>query len=386
MSDFSYTARTKSGTVQTGTITAQSRQGAIDGLKQKELHPIIVKSNEKKGASKDIKMPGLGGVKPKDLVVFTRQFSTMISAGVPILRALTTLKEQTESPALKVALDQINNDVQGGTQLSDAIGKHPKIFSETYVNMVRAGEAGGILDTILNRLALQVEKDSAIKGKLKGAMIYPSVITIVAIGAVVFLMTGVIPKLTGILVESGVELPLQTKIIMGISDFLTTKWPIIVGVLAVAITAFIRFVRTPGGKYKFHAFLARTFSSLLGAGVSVLESLETTAGALTNVVIRQVLLDAVKEIKNGKPVSVALGESGRLPGIVIQMASVGEETGQMDVVLTKVAEFYEDEVDTVIASLSSIIEPILITTLGAVVGVIVASVLGPISSIQGSIN
>lgn len=404
MPDFSYTARTKSGTVQTGTITAQSRQGAIDGLKQKELHPVIVKSNEKKGANKDLKLPGLGGVKPKDLVVFTRQFSTMISAGVPILRALTTLKEQTESPALKTALDQINNDVQGGTQLSDAIGKHPKIFSETYVNMVRAGEAGGILDTILNRLALQVEKDSAIKGKLKGAMIYPSVITIVAIGAVVFLMTGVIPKLTGILVESGVDLPLQTKIIMGISDFLTTKWPIIVGVLAIAIISFIRFVRTPGGKYKFHAFLlrlpifgkiimkvnvarfARTFSSLLGAGVSVLESLETTAGALTNVVIRQVLLDAVKEIKNGKPVSVALGESGRLPGIVIQMASVGEETGQMDVVLTKVAEFYEDEVDTVIASLSSIIEPILITTLGAVVGVIVASVLGPISSIQGSIN
>jgi type IV pilus assembly protein PilC len=403
MTDFTYTVRTANGSIQKGTISAHSRKGAMDSLQQKGFHPLVVKEAKSGGMNMNISMPGSNKVKPKDIVVFTRQFATMISAGVPILRALTTLKEQSESAGLRASIDKVVSDVQGGTSLSDALAKHPNAFSETYINMVRAGESGGILDQILNRLAFQVEKDSAIKSKFKGAMIYPIVVTLVAVVAVVFLMVGVIPKLTSILIEAGGELPMQTKLIIGVSDILINQWPIILVTLGVSVFLFKRFIASPKGKYAFHSFLlklpifgkitlkvnvarfARTFSSLLGAGVSVIESLETTAGALSNVVIRKALLDAAQSIKNGQPISDSLAASGVLPQIVIQMAAVGEETGQLDTVLVKVAEFYEDEVDTVIASLSSIIEPILIVGLGSVVGFIVASVLGPIIALQDSI-
>jgi len=404
MPDFTYTARTAVDTTQTGTVTAQNKAAAISSLKAKGLHPLVVKPAKKGGLQMEIKLPGSGGVKPKALVVFTRQFATMISAGVPILKALSTLKDQAESPALKVALDQVTNDVQGGMSLSDALTKHPKIFSEIYVNMVRAGEEGGILDQILNRLATQVEKDSTIKSKFKGAMIYPGVVSIVAVIAVIFLMVGVIPKLAEILKDNGGELPPQTKLIIAISDTLVHKWPLIIAVIAIVLFVFRRWSKTPKGKKLLHKFFlkmpifgkitlkvnvarfARTFSSLLGAGVSVNESLETTAGALSNVVIRDALLDASKMIRNGHTVSESLAASGILPEIIIQMAAVGEETGQLDTVLNKVAEFYEEEVDTIINSLSSIIEPILIVGLGTVVGFIVASVLGPITALQGSIK
>lgn len=404
MPDFTYTARTPENTTQTGTVTAQNKAAALASLKQKGLHPLVVKSTKKTGMQMEVKIPGTGGVKPKDLVIFTRQFSTMISAGVPILRALSTLKEQSDSPALKSALEQISSDVEGGSSLSEALAKHPKIFSEIYINMVHAGEEGGILDTILNRLALQVEKDSAIKGKFKGAMIYPAVVSIVAVIAVIFLMVGVIPKLASILIENGGELPPQTKLIIFISDALIHKWLILIGGLAAIGFVFKRWSSTNKGRHQLHriflklpifgkitqkvnvARFARTFSSLLGAGVSVNESLDTTAGALSNVVIRDALLDASKKIRNGHTVAESLAESNVLPGIVIQMAAVGEETGQLDTVLNKVAEFYEDEVDTMIDSMASIIEPLLIVGLGTVVGFIVASVLGPITALQGSIQ
>lgn len=404
MADFSYTVRTTDKKTQTGTITASSKQAAIETLQKKGLHPIVVKPAKKGGVSMDIKLPGSDKVKPKDIVIFTRQFSTMISAGVPLLRALTTLKDQTESPGLKKTLDTVAVDIQGGLSLSDALGKHPKVFSDIYVNMVRAGEAGGILDQILNRLALQVEKDSAIKAKFKGAMIYPGVVTSVAVIAVIFLMVGVIPKLTAILVENGGELPPQTKLIIAVSDLLLTKWPFLIAGAIAIVVLFRRWVKTDKGKFRFHKFLlkvpvfgkittkvnvarfARTFSSLLGAGVSVIEALETTAGALSNVVIQKSLLDASAMIKNGSSISEALATSEALPQIIIQMTAVGEETGQLDTVLTKVAEFYEEEVDTIVNSLSSIIEPILIVGLGSIVGFIVASVLGPITALQGSIK
>lgn len=404
MSDFAYTARTESNTTQTGIVTAQNKAAALESLRQKGLHPLVVKPAKKTGMQMEIKMPGSGKVKPKELVVFTRQFSTMISAGVPILRALSTLKEQAESEALRKALDQIASDIEGGMSLSEALTKHPNTFSEIYINMVKAGEEGGILDQILDRLATQVEKDSTIKSKFKGAMIYPAVVSIVAVIAVIFLMVGVIPKLAEILKENGGQLPPQTQLIIGISDLLVTKWPIIITVLGASIFIFRRWAKTTRGQKRLHAFFlkmpifgkitmkvnvarfSRTFSSLLGAGVSVNESLETTAGSLSNVIIRDALLEASKKIRNGGTVSSSLAEADILPGIVIQMTAVGEETGQLDTVLNKVAEFYEQEVDTIINSLSSIIEPILIVGLGTVVGFIVASVLGPITALQGSIQ
>lgn len=403
METFSYTVRTATGAIQKGTISSHNRQSAMETLKQKGFQPLVVQPAKKTGLNMDVKLPGNSNVKTKDLVIFTRQFATMINAGVPILRSLVTMKEQSESAAMKAALEQVITDVQGGASLSDAFAKHPNVFSETYVNMVRAGEAGGILDQILNRLALQVEKDSAIKSKFKGAMIYPMVVSLVAVGAVTFLMVAVIPKLAAILVDAGGELPLQTKIIMGISDILVNQWYIIIAILIALFIAFKRYTSTPAGKYRYHQLLlkmpvfgkiimkvnvarfARTFSSLLGAGVSVIEALNTTAGALTNVVVQKALTDAAIQIKNGQPIAESLASSNVLPQIIIQMAAVGEETGQLDTVLNKVAEFYEEEVDTVINSLSSVIEPILIVGLGTVVGIIVASVLGPIVNIQKAV-
>lgn len=404
MVEFSYTAKDDKGATQTGTLTAASRDQAVGNLVKRGLTPVSVKSakGEKKGQI-NIRLPGGNKVKPKALVVFTRQFATMVSAGVPMLRSLTTLKEQTSSKPLQAALEKIVEDVQGGMSLSDAMAKHPKAFSEVYVNMVRAGEAGGILDQIMNRLATQVEKDSSIKSKFKSAMIYPIVVSLVAVGAVGFLMVGVIPKLASILEGAGGELPVQTKLILGISNFLTGQWYVIIIAAIVAVVIFKKFTGTKQGKYKFHKFLlkipifgniilkvnvarfARTFSSLMAAGVTVIDALEITSNALTNVVIRQGLQESIGRIKNGSNIADSLAESKVLPAIIIQMTAVGEETGKIGEVLDKVAEFYEEEVDQITSGLSSIIEPILIVGLGGIVGFIVLSVLGPILNIQGTV-
>ena len=403
MPDFTYTAKDQSGKPTTGKITAESRDQAVATLIKRGLTPQTVKSAGGKGMQMNIKLPGGGKVKPNALVVFTRQFATMVAAGVPMLRSLTTLREQTSSPALKEILEKVVSDVQGGAQLSDSLAKHPKAFSEVYVNMVRAGEAGGILDQILNRLATQVEKDAQIKGKFKSAMVYPIVVTLVAVGAVGFLMVGVVPKLAGILTEAGGELPAQTKLILGISNVLTNQWYLIILAIVAAIFAFKKFTGNPKGKYAFHKFLlripifgniilkvnvarfARTFSSLMAAGVTVIDALEVTSGALTNLVVRKALTDSVTGIKNGSNIADSLATSGVLPAIIVQMTAVGEETGKIGEVLEKVAEFYEEEVDQITEGMASIIEPILIVGLGGIVGFIVMSVLGPILSIQGAV-
>ena len=404
MTDFAYTARSASGSMQKGTISAKSKDAAISSLREHQLQPIIIKPVTKVKLSMNLSMPGSSGVKTKDLVIFTRQFATMVAAGVPLIRALSTLKEQSDSVALQKTLEQVSADVQGGSSLSGALAKHPKIFSSVYVNMVQAGEAGGILDQIMNRLATQVEKDSQIKGKLRGALIYPAVICVVAVGAVVFLMTSIVPKLTSILTSNGGKLPLQTKLIMHVSSFLIHDWFILALALVALGVAFRLFTRKPSGKLAFHrlqlrlpifgevilkvnvARFARTFSSLMGAGVSVIESLRVTAESLNNLVVQQALQGAVADIKNGHSIADSLEKSNILPKIIIQMAAVGEETGQMDTVLTKVAEFYEEEVDTVVSTISSIIEPVLIVFLGGVVALIATAVIGPITSLESSIG
>lgn len=401
--DFTYTAHDDKGKEVSGKLTAQNRDQAAELLRKRGFTAPLIKSAQAKGSKKEIKLPGSGKVKPKALVVFTRQFATMIAAGVPMLRCLNTLKEQAASPALRDALEKITSDVQGGAQLSDSLAKHPKVFSEVYVNMVRAGETGGILDQILGRLATQVEKDASIKGKFKSAMVYPVVVTLVAVGAVGFLMVGVIPKLAGILSNAGGELPPQTKLILGISNFMTSKWYVLIGLIVLGIFVFKKVTSTPKGKFAYHklqlkmpifgniilkvnvARFARTFSSLMAAGVTVIDALQITAGALTNVVVRKALIDSIDSIKNGSNIADSLAKSEILPAIIIQMTAVGEETGKIGEVLDKVAEFYEEEVDQITSSLSSIIEPILIVGLGAIVGFIVMSVLGPILAIQGAV-
>lgn len=406
MPEFTYTARQEDGKTHKGTINAQSKTAALAALRGRRLQPIIVQPVKSKGMAMEIRIPGSTGVKTRDIVIFTRQFSVMVSAGVPIMRALSILKEQSESTAFKKILEEVAADVQGGTSLSDALGKHPKVFTSIYVNMVRAGEAGGILDKVLNRLAFQQEKDAALRGKIKSAMIYPAVIGTVTLGAFFILMTFIVPKIGNILTElsSSAELPIYTRALLAVSDFL--KQPLfIVGaivVLPVLIIMFRRFIHTPGGRYKWHSLLlkipiiktiltktaiarfSRIFASLMGAGVSIVGAIETTAGAIGNAVIEKELLDCSKAIQAGSQLSVELEKSKHFPPIVAQMLAVGEETGETDTIVLNIAEFYEEEVDTAVGALSSVIEPVMIVVLGGMVGVIALAVFGPITQLSTS--
>ncbi len=399
MADFSYTAKDSNGKTQKGTIVASSQSAALSALKEKNMQPLVVKEASKDWKNINIKLPGSDKVKTQDIVMFTRQFSTMVNAGVPLVRCLNTLRDQTESEGLQKVLSSVVSDVESGIQISEAMAKHPKVFSSVYVNMVKAGEEGGILDQIMDRLATQVEKDSEIKGQIKSAATYPAVILSITLIAFVFIMVAIIPELTAIFDDLDGELPLLTQIVVGISDAMRDNF-ILLGIgLAGAIFGLVRFIKTEKGKFLFDkailkapvigsisvkvnvARFSRTFSSLAGAGVSVIQSLEVTAGALSNSIVKQGILDSVDSIKQGEAIANSIAATEIFPPIVNQMAAVGEETGQIDVVLNKIAEFYEKEVDRIISSLTSIIEPILIVVLGAVVGTIVASVFGPIMTL-----
>ncbi|PSO43307.1 secretion system protein [Candidatus Saccharibacteria bacterium QS_5_54_17] len=403
MANFTYTAKKKDGSPQKGTVVAESKSAALKALQDRGIQPLVIKQARRSIRDFNFKLPIGGKVKTRELVVFTRQFATMMNAGVPMIRTLSTLRDQTESDTFKECISDVLSKVEGGTQLSEAMSEHPEAFSKVYVNMIRAGEEGGILDQISERLADQVEKDSQIKGKVKSAMIYPAVITLVTIGAFVFIMVSIIPKLASIFQQFEGELPLQTKIMLGISNFMVDNG-FFLGVLAViGIIAFFRFKRTTKGKYMLDQALlrlpifgkiimkvnvarfARTFSSLSSAGVSVLDSLYVTSGALSNSVIRSKIDESSERIKEGESIAGSLEVHQLFPPLMTQMASVGEETGQIDVVLEKVAQFYEEEVDRVMSGLTSIIEPILILVLGSMVGLIVASVFGPITSITQQI-
>lgn len=403
MPEFNYTAQTKDSQIQKGSVEATTKTAAIAALQARDLRPLVV--TEAKKTFGDIKIPLPGGdkVKTQDLVIFTRQLATMINAGVPLLQSISTMRDQTDSVALRKVLDDVVAKVEGGIQLSEALAAHPTVFSAVYVNMVKAGEEGGILDQIMDRLANQVEKDAEIRGKLKSALTYPAVITIVAIAAVTFLITNIIPKFSGIFEEFGGELPIQTRMLIGLSEFLTTYGFFILAAVIIGIFLFRRFFKTPHGKYLFDSLLlkapvfgtvvlkvniarfSQTFSSLTNAGVSVVQSLEVTSGALSNAVIQKGISESVERIKNGQPISKSLSEAKVFPPIVIQMTAVGEETGQIDTVLDKVAEFYSKEVDRTIEGVSAIIEPILIVALGGVVGLIIASIFGPLTEITQGI-
>jgi type IV pilus assembly protein PilC len=400
---FFYTATNKENKTVQGTMEAADRQTVAGNLRKQGLTPILVKLD----SSKDGKGKRKRKIKIRELVVFTRQMSTMVSAGVPLVRALVTLENQTQNRAFKEIISSVSKDVEGGMSLGDAFAKHPNVFSDVYVNMVRAGESGGILDDILKRLAAQVEQESSMKKKIKSAMMYPMVISIITFVAFFGIMIFVLPKIGKILKDLGGEnaqLPVYTRVLLGISAFCQHNAIFIIGGVALVIFLVRRYLRTPGGKYNFHKLLlrlpvvkdiitkvaiarfARTFASLMSAGVGVLDSLEVTGGAIGNKVIEEELKEAAKQVRNGKQLSEPLSQSKHFPAIVSQMLAIGEETGEIDTILVKVADFYEEEVETVIDGLSSIIEPVMIVVLGSIVGIIAASVMGPIASLSKNIG
>ncbi|HET7827676.1 MAG TPA: type II secretion system F family protein [Candidatus Saccharimonadales bacterium] len=403
MSDFAYNALNSKGEPISGVISAASREAAVIELRNQGSRPLSVKA---KGKSLNLNI-GKPKVKQKDLVIFTRELSTMISAGVPLPRILSTLASQFDSKAFREIIAGINHDVESGQPLGDAMSKFPDTFSDIYVNMVRAGEAGGILDDILKRLATQVEKDSSIRKKIRSAMAYPIVISCVTVIAFFGIMLFIIPKIAKIFTDLGgpnAKLPVYTRAMLSISHFMVHNLIFILVIFAAMIFGFRHYIKTEKGKYRWHALLlrlpvvgnivikiavarfSRTFSSLMGAGVSVLDALEITGRAVGNKVIQKELVEIAQAVKNGQPLGKELLGAKFFPPIVGQMLSVGEETGKVDEVLVKVADFYEEEVDAVIDGLASIIEPVMIIVLGSVVGLIAASVMGPIANLSKQIG
>ncbi len=403
---FTYSAISKKDSKRiSGTIDAATEQAARDSLQRKGFQPLVVKA-KKSGFDLNNLSLGKKKVKLKDLVVFTRQLATMINAGVPLVKSLSTLSAQTENPSLKNAINDITKEVEGGLNFADSLERHSDIFTPIYINMVRAGEAGGILDEILKKLATQQEKDSKIRGKFKSAMTYPIILLSITMSVFMGLMLFVVPRIGTIIKDLGgpdAELPQLTRVLLSISAFLTSKWYIVIG-LGIVIAYFLRkYVKTPKGRRNKDILLlkipiintiikkvaiarfARIFASLMSAGVSVIETLEVTSKAIGNAVIEEELKNAAKEVTNGKQLSEPLTESKVFPPIVAQMMAIGEETGQTDEILLKVADFYEEEVDATVDSLSSILEPIMIVVMGGMVGLISASVIGPISNLSTQI-
>lgn len=401
---FTYKALRKDGSTTTGSLEVADREAAMASLAHQGLHPLLVKAGGK-AAKKGF---GFGKkVKTSDMVIFTRQLSTMISAGVPLARGLTTLQDSPSNAYFRGVLIKVTKDVEGGTQLGDAFAKFPDVFDDIFVNMVRAGEEGGILDEILKRLALQVEQNASIKKKIKGAMTYPIVILSVTVIAFFGIMFFVMPKIAKILKDLGgpkAQLPIYTRVLLSISHLCQQYAYIVIPLIALTIYALRRYIKTPTGKYHFHSLMlklpiiktiitkvaiarfSRTFASLMSAGVGVLDALAVTGGAIGNKVIEKELAAAAVDVKNGKQLSEVLAASPHFPKIVSQMLAVGEETGKTDTVLIKVADFYEEEVETAIDSLASIIEPVMIIFLGAGVGLIAASVMGPIASLSNNVG
>jgi type IV pilus assembly protein PilC len=419
---FTYKATTKEGKTITGSAEATNKAALLELLRKQGVHPVHIDKGRGKRVGSSLFHPAKK-VKLSDLVIFTRQLSTMISAGVPLARSLAALQSDSSNPYMHEVLGSVTKDVESGQPLGDAFAKFPRVFSEVYVNMVRAGEEGGILDEILKRLALQVELDASIRKKIKSAMMYPLVILTVTVIAFFGIMLFIVPKLAGILTSLGgphAKLPIYTQVLLNFSNFcskptllghlpipIINKVPNLILILilaAIGAVYLVRYVRTDAGKFKFHGLLlripvvktivlkvaiarfSRTFASLMGAGVNVLDALEVTGAALGNKVIEAELVAAAKEVQNGKQLSEPLSHSKHFPPIVAQMLMVGEETGQIDTVLSKIADFYEEEVEVLIDGLAAVIEPVMIIFLGAGVGLIAASVMGPIANLSKNIG
>jgi len=409
MTLFAYVAIDSKRNPVNGTMELNERSEVIDALAKQGLRPVSIKETKAKAAKSDSsKMFESNKVKSEQLVMFTRQLSAMVGAGVPLLRALSALSSHiSESPALKRILTNVIHDIEAGSTLGDALGKYPTVFNDVYVNMVRAGEAAGILEDILKRLAVQQEKSSSMKKKIKSSMAYPVVLMSITILAFFGLMFFVIPKIGTVMTGLGgpdAKLPGLTLAMLAISDFFIKRWYIVFGSIFLLVFGTITYVRTPKGKRNKDllflkipvvktvvkkvaiAHFSRTFSALIQAGVAVLEALSVTSRAVGNVIYQEALMKAEEEVKNGKSLSSVIAANPIFPPIVSQMILVGEETGQTDQILVKVADFYEEEVDAAINGLSTIIEPVMIVIMGGMVGLIAASVMLPIAGLAQNIK
>jgi type IV pilus assembly protein PilC len=392
MAKFVWKGKTRGGENQRGVLAAKSREEAEALLKQRQITPVSVKEE-----GKEFKLPTIGGgVKAREVAIFTRQFSVMIDAGLPLIQCLEILGSQQENKVFANIITQTRSDVESGSTLSDAMRKHPKAFDSLYVNMIAAGEAGGILDQILERLSQYIEKAVKLKAQVKSALMYPTIVCVVAFAIVLIIMYKVISTFAAMFESSGNQLPLPTRITMGVSKFVESYlifMLILVGLILFALKKYHGtyhgrrvldkiFLKIPvfGGLLQKIAIsrFCRTLSTLIGAGVPILDGIEITAKTAGNAIVEDSLMAVKKEIEEGKTISEPLSKLPIFPSMVVSMISVGESTGALDTMLAKIADFYEDEVDVAVATLMSMLEPILIVSLGIVIGFIVVSLYLPI--------
>lgn len=401
---YTWEGKTLSGEKKKGEIEAGNPALASALLRRQQVVPLSIKEKGK-GLSMEIKLPSIGrGVKDKELVVFTRQFATMIDAGLPLVQCLDILGSQQANPAFKKVILNVKTDVEGGSTFADALKKQPKVFSDLYVNLVAAGEVGGILDTILNRLAVFMEKAMKLKSKVKGAMVYPATILSIALIVIVVLLTYVIPTFKQMFEGFGGELPAPTQFVISLSEW--TQNNIIymfIGLIGV-IVGIHRFYKTEKGRRLIDGLLlkapvfgdlirkisvarfTRTLGTMITSGVPVLEALDIVARTSGNKIVEDAIMRTKVNISEGKTIAEPLAETKVFPPMVVQMIAVGEATGAMDTMLSKIADFYDDEVDAAVAALTSLLEPMLMVFLGVVVGGMVITMYLPIFKIAGSIG
>ena len=400
MPTFEWKGTARNGQTQTGVLVADSKDAVINVMRRQQ---IVVTAVKEKG--KEIALPKFGGsVPPQSIAIFTRQFSVMIDAGLPLVQCLEILGGQQDHKVFKRTLIQIRQDVESGSNLADAMRKHPKVFNDLFTNMVAAGEAGGILDTILQRLSTYIEKSVKLNSQVKSAMIYPVAVISIACIVVAVILWKVIPVFASLFASLGAELPLPTRVVIALSNFIADYWWLIGIVIVATIYSIRKYHETYKGKRVLDGILlkmpvlgmllrkiavarfCRTLATLTSSGVPILDGLQITARTAGNSIVEDAIMATRKSVEEGKTISEPLGDTDVFPSMVVQMIAVGEQTGALDTMLTKIAEFYEDEVDIAVAGLMKLLEPLLIAFLGVAIGGIVIAMYMPMFALIGQIQ
>jgi len=394
-------AKTRQGELRGGEMEAADDAAVKARLAQMGLEPTKVK---KKPKEIHIKIPGFGGVTTKDLLVFTRQFSVMIDAGLPLVQGLEIIATQADNHEFRRVLMDVKLRVESGSTFADALSQHPKVFDELFTQLVRAGEIGGILDTILQRLGAYIEKNEKLKRRVKGAMVYPSIVLVVAVGVTLVMLMFVTPTFEKMFKDFGGAMPAPTQFLIDISHFLTGYWYIVFGIPVALFVGWRAWVSTEGGRRQWDAFVlklpvigplirkiavarfTRTLGTMLSSGVPILDALEIVAKSAGNKTIERAILTVRARIAEGKNIAGPLAETKVFPPMVVQMIGVGEATGAMDQMLNKIADFYDDEVDVAVAALTSMIEPLMMVFLGGMVGGFMVAMYLPIFNVAGNIK
>jgi type IV pilus assembly protein PilC len=403
MATFVYRAVESTGKTVRGRIEAENQQAVLTKLRERNVQVLDV-TESKTGGLSALRMNRVGKVKLNALVVFSRQFATMIDAGINVLKCLDILENQTKDPVLKTVIGEARRDVVGGSSLTEAVQKHPRVFSKLYVSMIKAAEIGGILDQILDRLATFLEREQEITGKIKGAMVYPTVVLVFAIGMVFAMMVFVLPTFKDIFADFGGKLPAITSMMFALSSFMRNFWYLVVASPFAVFSGFKYYYSIDSGRWNLDRLklkvpiigelvqkmaisrFSRTLGTLVNSGVPMLRALEIVSETAGNVVIAKAVTDARNCVREGQKISAPLEASGMFPPMVTQMIDIGEETGRMSDMLIKVATFYDQEVEVAVKALTSLIEPILIIFLGGIVGFIVASIMVPMFTLVNEIN